>query len=116
MSQKPQNSQNPKDRPPLRKKVGWIVVAMTVLVVYGLVQYRRTGDASLLELNRMCVMMFLLWLAWPELERLPRWIFFAIPILVVLCAWRPQLILFVGPALFFFWLLQPPKSRRRRKK
>lgn len=111
MSPKPQNSQNPKKEPPTRKKVGWIALGMAVLVAYGF----WSGEAGLLELNRMCVMMFLLWLAWPELERLPRWIFFAIPILVVLCAWRPQLLLFVGPALFFLWLLQPPKSRRSKK-
>lgn len=111
MSPKPQNPQKPENRPPTRKKVGWIALGMAVLVAYGF----WSGEAGLLELNRMCVMMFLLWLAWPELERLPRWIFFAIPILVVLCAWRPQLLLFVGPALFFLWLLQPPKSRRSKK-
>ena len=95
----------------MRKKVGWITIGMAILVAYGF----YSGEAGLLELNRMCVMMGLLWLAWPELERLPRWIFFAIPVLVVLCAWRPQLILIVVPALFLLWLLQPPKSRRSPK-
>ncbi|MBP5621709.1 MAG: hypothetical protein J6X44_06820 [Thermoguttaceae bacterium] len=100
----------------MRSKVGWIAVAMIALVVYGILRYKTTGDASFFELNRTCVIMILLWLAWPELEALPRWMLYAVPICVGVCAWRPQYLFIVVPATFIFLLLRPPAKKRKKTK
>ncbi len=100
----------------MRSKVGWIAVAMVALVVYGILRYKTTGDASFFELNRTCVIMILLWLAWPELEALPRWMLYAVPICVGVCAWRPQYLFIVIPTTFVFLLLCPPAKRRKKTK
>lgn len=89
---------------------------MFVLIVYGILRYRAAGDVSLFELNRTFVIMALLWLAWPELEALPRWMLYVVPICAIVCAWRPQYLLVVLPLTLFYLWLRPPARRNRKKK
>ncbi|MBQ9873912.1 MAG: hypothetical protein IJM30_05575 [Thermoguttaceae bacterium] len=97
----------------MRSKIGWIAVGMVALLVYGTLRYKTSGDAGFFELNRTCVIMILLWLAWPELEALPRWLLFVVPICACACAWRPQYLLVVLPLAFVYLLLRPPARKKK---
>ncbi len=85
---------------------------MAALILVGWI----TNEPGLFELNRMCVVMFLLWLAWPELEALPRWTLYVVPISAVVCAWRPQLLIVVLPLSFVYLLLRPSTRAKNKKK
>ena len=100
---------------PLRTKLGWILIGLGALVAYGYVQHFVKHDDSLLELNRTFVILFLLWLAWPELEALPRWILILVPICAIVCAWRPYYLVVVIPlTLLYLFLRKPAKSGKKR--
>lgn len=100
----------------MRSKLGWMTLVMIALLVYGILRYKTIGDASFFELNRTAVIMVLLWLAWSDLEALPRWLLYLVPICVGVCAWRPQYILVVAPLAFLFLMLRPPARKRNRTK
>lgn len=104
------------DKESMRSKVGWIALALCALIVYGVLRYKSTGEVGFFELNRTCIIMILLWLAWPELEALPRWLLYAVPICVGVCAWRPQYIVVVLPLTFLYLLLRPPARKKTKKK
>ena len=97
-----------------RTKFGWIVAALGVVAAFGLFRYYYARDDSLLQINRTFVIAFLLWLAWPELARLPKWLATVVPIVAIICAWRPQLILVALPIAFVYLLLRPtPKPKKK---
>jgi hypothetical protein len=58
---------------------------------------------------RVGVFCVALWLAWPELLRLPRWIFQVIPLLAILLAWKPRLFLLAIPIVVVVIILRPRK-------
>ena len=100
----------------LRSKLGWIVLCMGGLVAFGLFRHYTANDDSLFEMNRTFVIMFLLWLAWPELERLPRWALVAAPICAIICAWRPQYLVVAVPVILLFFMLRPSAKRDAKPK
>ncbi len=99
----------------LRSKLGWIVLCLGGLVAFGIYRRYAANDDSLLDMNRTFVIMFLLWLAWPELERLPRWTLVAAPICAIICAWRPQYIVVVVPLILLFFMFRPSAKRKTKK-
>lgn len=100
----------------MRSKIGWIAFSLIALLIYGILRYRTTGDVGFFELNRTCIIMLLLWLAWPELEALPRWLLFLVPICVGVCAWRPQYIVVILPIAFLYLLLRRPAKQHAKEK
>ena len=54
-----------------------------------------------------------LWLAYSEVERLPPWLLFAVPVLLALLAWRPKLLLVAIPILIALAILKPRIARRQ---
>lgn len=50
---------------------------------------------------------FLLWLAWPELTRIPKWAYLSLAVALVVIAFRPQLALFIVPLFILFLITQP---------
>lgn len=99
----------------LRSKLGWILVGMAALVAYGVFRHFYAQDDTLFELNRTFVILFLLWLAWPELETLPRWLLILVPICAIVCAWRPQYLVVVLPLTLVYLFVRPPAGRRKKK-
>ena len=99
----------------MRAKLGWILVGMAVLVGYGIFRHFYAQDDTLFELNRTFVILFLLWLAWPELESLPRWLLILVPICAIVCAWRPQYLVVVVPLTLVYLFVRPPAGRRKKK-
>ena len=84
---------------------------MGIVMIYGLF----THDSALLELNRIFIILLLLWMAWPELEKLPRWLLILIPICAIACAWRPQYLLIVIPLTILYLFLRKPSSSTRKR-
>jgi hypothetical protein len=55
-----------------------------------------------------------LWLALPQLVRLPGWLLKAIAIIAVICAYKPRIALFAVPLLIaYLALVHIPLSRKR---
>lgn len=99
----------------MRAKLGWILVGLAALVAYGVFRHFYAQDDALFELNRTLVILFLLWLAWPELESLPRWLLILVPICAIVCAWRPQYLVVVIPITLLYLFIRPPAGRRKKK-
>ncbi|MEX0937292.1 MAG: hypothetical protein WDZ59_05475 [Pirellulales bacterium] len=53
-----------------------------------------------------------LWLAHPQLSRMPSWLFGVAVALAVVVALRPKLIVLVVPLAIILWLVKPRASRR----
>jgi hypothetical protein len=62
---------------------------------------------------RVGALMAVLWAAWPDIGRLPRWMAWAIPVLVVLLALRPRWFLLAIPILIVLAILKPRTTSRR---
>mgnify|MGYP004446627345 CR=1 FL=1 len=95
---------------PTRKKLGWILIPLGALLAYGVC----THNSTFFELNRGFIILFLLWLAWPELEALPRFIVTLTPICAIVCAWRPQYLIVVVPLFILYLVLRPPAKRKNK--
>jgi hypothetical protein len=53
-----------------------------------------------------------LWLAHPQLSRMPSWLFGVAVALAVVVALRPKLIVLAVPLVVILWLVKPRASRR----
>jgi hypothetical protein len=58
---------------------------------------------------RVGLLLAVLWLAIPDLGKIPRWLWMNILLTAVVVAWRPPAALLVVPALFASWLLRPKR-------
>lgn len=96
----------------MRTKIGLIAL---VLALLALAAWLRGSDPILLAAYvRTAIVMGVLWMAWPELTLLPRWIYISLPILLILGAFRPQILFFAVPGLLLYWFLVPkPKKGDR---
>lgn len=54
-----------------------------------------------------------LWLAYDQLRGIPWWVWLALPVLLLVAARRPQLLVLVIPALLLLAVLKPRKSLRK---
>ena len=57
--------------------------------------------------------MVVLWLAYPEVARLPGWIWAVIPLLLAILAWRPKLFLVFAPIVIALAIVRPKLPRRK---
>ena len=57
--------------------------------------------------------MAVLWLAYPQVKRLPAWLLGAIPLLVVILAVRPKWFLILLPIVIALAYLNPKRSPRQ---
>jgi hypothetical protein len=53
------------------------------------------------------MVMFAVWLAYPDIRRVPTWMFVSCLIGLAVVVWRWQLIVIVLPTLVAFWLIRP---------
>lgn len=93
-----------------RSKLGWITVVLAILTVVGCV--RPFDPMTQGALVRTLIEVAALYLAWPELVQLPKWIWCAIPVVVIVGAFRPQILLAAIP-LFLLILYLMPKKRKK---
>jgi hypothetical protein len=52
-----------------------------------------------------------LWLAYPDLRNIPRWLWIALPVLIFVLAKWPRLFLLIIPLLILYALLRPRLSK-----
>ena len=89
--------------------IALVLIGLALLLTFG--PWTPVGSEGWLAACwRIGVVMCLLWLAHPQLERLPGWI--AVPIIgsLLLAAWRPKLLL-VGLVIFFAMAILRPRKR-----
>ncbi len=94
---------------PMRAKAGWITV---VLWLGTLVALAYGGDELTLgAFLRTAVVMTLLYLAWPQLERLPRWLYFSVPAAGLIAAFQPRLLILLVPPLLLYGFIRPKPKK-----
>jgi hypothetical protein len=64
----------------------------------------QEGTAACLRIG---ILMVFVWLAYDQLSRVPRWLWFTFPPLVVMLAIRPKWAIYLVPVLFLLALLKP---------
>ena len=67
------------------------------------------GSAIPAVFMRVGMLLGVLWLALPDLGKIPGWLWMNILLTVLVVAWRPRAALIVVPALFVGWMLRPRK-------
>jgi len=93
---------------PARTKLGWITVVLAIATPAAFLK----GADSLTQgaLVRTLIEVGALYMAWPELVQLPKWLWGAVPVVVIVGAFRPQILIFAIP-LFLLILYLTPKKR-----
>jgi len=64
---------------------------------------------------RLAPVLVLLWMAYPELERMPWWVWVVVPGTLLVLAWRPRLIPIAVPILILIGILRPRKKKAVRR-
>jgi hypothetical protein len=62
---------------------------------------------------RVGAVMAALWLAYPDVKRLPAWLLAVIPLLLVILAWKPRWFLYALPIVIALVILKPRARARR---
>jgi len=91
------------------------ILAILMMIGSGLYLFLPgAGDEStpmMAACYRMAIVLSLMWLAYPELERMPWWIWVIVPGVLVVLAWRPRLIPIAVPILILIGILRPRKAK-----
>jgi hypothetical protein len=99
------------------------VSGLACLVIGGSLMLWPPEASSAQFLYGMCIksglVLLAAWLAMPQLDRIPGWMFAGVVGLILLVAVRPQVVLivlrvgiFFLPIFFLVWLLRPKAARR----
>jgi hypothetical protein len=103
-------------RLPFRIRLG--VVAVVLLIVASVLGYVALSDPVHHPVNkygaiiRIAPILFLVWLAWRDLVRIPFWVYVVSFPVFVLCLLRPWLFLYVIPIIFIV-MFGTTKRRKR---
>ena len=62
---------------------------------------------------RVGALMAVLWMAWPDMKRVPAWMLALAPVVLLVIAFRPRLALYLIPILLAIALLRPRKKRAK---
>jgi hypothetical protein len=98
-----------------RHAIGAIALGL-LLIAAILMIWPPTGPA-LQDLEPACLrigaVMVLIWLAYDHLQRMPRWLWFAMPVILLAFALRPRYLLLFIPLAIALAVLRPRSSSRR---
>ena len=93
------------------------VIALVLLLAAGILWIRPLGYHWYEPLKSACSrlgpFMAVLWLAYPEVKRLPPWLLGTIPVLVVILAVRPKWLLIAVPIIIALAILKPKTPSRQ---
>ena len=96
---------------PIRTRLGIIAVTLLAVAIISATLYflgpMRTKPAY--GLIKWAPILFLFWIAWPDLERIPRWVYYVLIPVAVLCALKPALLYFVVPIGLIALFMMPKK-------
>ena len=97
---------------PLTDQRRWLlgVVAALLLVAGACIVYAEPWGGEALAMGSACLRVGIVlgatWLALPELQRIPKWMFVSLLVAVVIVVWRPPTVVIVAPALLLLWALR----------
>lgn len=99
-------------RLPLRTRLG--IVAAILLAVAAVSVYRATHDPlhhkPLYSLIKFAPVLFLLWLAWSDLQNIPFWAYIAALPVIIICALKPAALFIVVPLALIVLFIMPKKK------
>jgi hypothetical protein len=98
-----------------RHAVGLIAIVLLSLAVYFWIwpPTGPVGQELQAAFGRIGVVMVVVWLAYDQLKRVPGWLLWTLPVMLVALAWRPKWLLVLIPALIVLAILRPrPRPRR----
>jgi hypothetical protein len=75
--------------------LGFFAMAAIACLYPPLATYQGAGLMGL----RIGMVLGVLWLAWPDLDRLPRWLWFAVPIGIVVIVYARGVLVYAAPLL-----------------
>jgi len=61
---------------------------------------------------RLGPVLAVLWLAYPEVERMPPWIWFLVPGIIAVLVWKPRLLFIAVPVLLLIGVLRPRTAKK----
>ncbi len=99
-------------------------LSLLCLTIGGMLWWTDPSDHSHVflygSLLKSAMVLFVAWLAFPQMERLPGWAFVGMILGLVAVATRPLVLivlvrwaLFAAPIFFLIWLISPRKSPRK---
>ncbi len=94
-----------------RHAIGLIAIVL-LLIAGALVIWPPSGPVEQ-ELQPACgrigAVMVLIWLAYDQLQRVPRWLWWTFPLLFLALALRPRWLVFLVPLVIALAILRPKK-------
>ncbi len=86
------------------------VLAALLLLAGAFIVYAEPWEGEAKAMGsaflRVGIVLGATWLALPELQKVPKWMFVSLLIAVVIVAWRPPTVVIVAPALMLLWALR----------
>lgn len=94
---------------PLRARAGWIAVILWIAALAALAL--GCDELTVGAFLRTAVCMSLLWLAWPQLSRLPRWLYVSVLVVGLAASIVPRVLLLLIPLLLLYGFLRPKPKK-----
>ena len=95
---------------PIRTRLGIIAATLLAVAVLSVVQsFSDPQYTPLYGIIKWAPLLFLFWMAWPDLERIPRWAYYVSVPIAILCALKPMLLYLVVPIAFVALFVMPKK-------
>ncbi|MDR1269849.1 MAG: hypothetical protein LBK82_10020 [Planctomycetaceae bacterium] len=102
-------------RLPIQKRLGIIATILLIIAVISVALW--TNDPvhyrPIAAIIRFSPILFLFWLAWSDLRRIPFWVWLVMPVVLILCAFKPALWFIVIPVAIFSLFIMPKKKKKK---
>ena len=95
----------------IRTRLGIIAATLLVVAALSVVQIFAAPQehAPLYGIIKWAPLLFLFWMAWPDLARIPRVVYYVLIPVAILCALKPMLLYLVVPVALVALFLMPKK-------
>ncbi len=91
--------------------IGWVLLIVGIFIFfYG--PHDDTWTMLCGACVRVGLIMLALWLAFPQVSRVPPWIYGCSLVALIVVAARPKWIVWVGPSLVALWLVRPRPGKK----
>lgn len=101
----------------MRRHAIGIIAVILLLAAVGLWLCPDIGERALglqAAFFRVGALMAVLWMAYPDVRRIPAWILAVVPLLLAIVALRPRLFPYILPVILLIAVLRPRKRKSLR--